>query len=237
MENEFPINQIMQRYSLPVDKNLLYSYEELKRLDINQDFIYTLLQTFEDEKAFSEKEYQRFSLDVIIDYIHRTHHYYLSKKLCEIEQNIHILLKDYSDHHPLLTILNNFFREYTTGLTAHIKAEEKFLLPYIKCLLQFEKDGTDAERYYLTTKDYSLQMFIDTHHDTEKDLMDVRNIILNYQPPVTNHTPYRVLLTQLQVFEKDMSVHALIEDRVLIPRAMQLENKLNNYFKEKTKLN
>ena len=227
----------MHRYTLAVDKNLLYSYEELRRLDIDQQFIYTLLQAFEDEKTFSEKEYQNFSLEIIIDYILRTHRYYLTKKLCEIEQNIQILLKDYSGSHPLLQILNNFFYQYTAGLTAHIHEEEKYLLPYINCLVKFEKGETDAETYFTATKNYSLQTFIDNHQDTEQDLSNVTNAILNYQPPTTNQTPYRILVTQLQAFEKDLSVHALIEDKVLIPRALQLEEKLNNSFSNKTKLN
>lgn len=230
MEPDFPIMQIMQRYNLPANNDLLYSYEELRRMDIDQQFIYTLLQTFEDEKTFSEKAYEKFSLEIIIDYIKRTHSYYLSKKLLEIEQNIHILLKDYSDNHPLLHILNSFFSEYTANLTSHIRAEEKHLLPYIKCLLKLEAEEKDAEKYFAETKNYSLQTFIDNHQDTEMDLSNVRKAILNYQPPTTNQTPYRILITQLQAFEKDLYVHALIEDRVLIPRVLQLEEKLGKHF-------
>jgi len=237
MESQFPINQILQRYQLPDDKNLLYSYEEFRRINIDQRFIYTLLKAFENEESFSEKEYEKFSLEIIIDYIRRTHRYYLTKKLCEIEQSIHILLKDYSGNHPLLRILNSFFSEYTTDLTIHIREEEKQLLPYIKYLLKFEKTEASAAEFFIVTKDYSLQTFINSHHDTEQDLSNVRNAIRNYQPPKTNQTPYRILLTQLQAFEKDLSVHALIEDKVLIPRALKLEEKLTRLFNRKVKLN
>ena len=108
MEAQFSIDQILQRYSVPINRNLLYSYEELQRTNIDQQFIYALLNTFEDQRTFSEQEYQEFSLEIIIDYIRKTHRYYLTKKLCEIEQSIEILLKDYSGDHPLLHILNNF---------------------------------------------------------------------------------------------------------------------------------
>ena len=110
MEKDFPINQVMQRYNLHFGRELLYSYDELKRLNINQDFIYTLLKTFEDEEYFNFHEYDKFSIDTIIDYIYITHQYYLSKKLLEIEQSIEILLKDYSEKHPLLPQLNVFFK-------------------------------------------------------------------------------------------------------------------------------
>lgn len=228
MENEFPMTQIIQRYNLAIDKNLLYSFEELRRLDIDQPFIYTLLQTFEDEKIFSEEDYEKFSLDLIIDYIHRTHSYYLTKKLPEIEQNIQILLKDYSDNHPLLHILNNLFREYANELASHIRAEEKDLLPYIKSLLNQQNEEKNTGKHFTEKSAYSLQTFIDNHQDQEKDLSYVRNAVLEYQPPATNQTPYRILITQLQAFERDLFVHALIEDRVLIPRALRLEKKLSN---------
>jgi regulator of cell morphogenesis and NO signaling len=228
MEADFQIDQIIQRYDLHADKDLLYSYEELQRMDIDLEFIYVLLHAFEDEFSFSENEYQKFSLDIIIDYIRRTHKYYLSKKLYEIEQSIQILLKDYEGNHPLLQILNTFYNEYTTDLKEHIRIEERDLLPYIKCLLEYERGLLDREKYLQARKNYSLQQFIDSHHDTEKDLSDVRQAILNYQPPKTNQTPYRILTTQLQAFEKDLSIHALIEDKVLIPRAMELEQKLSN---------
>ena len=35
MENDFPISQIVQRYDLAADKDLLYSYEELRRLNLD----------------------------------------------------------------------------------------------------------------------------------------------------------------------------------------------------------
>jgi iron-sulfur cluster repair protein YtfE (RIC family) len=37
--------------------------------------------------------------------------------------------------------------------------------------------------------------------------------------------PFKVLLKQLDEFEKDLRIHAKIEDEVLIPKALELENK------------
>lgn len=237
MEEGNSISQIMLRYNIPLNKSLLYSYEELRRMDIDQEFIYTLLQTFEDENAFAEADYEKFSLEVIIDYIYRTHRYYITRKLLEIEQNIQILLKDYAGDHPLLQILNTFFYEYSSGLTSHIQFEEKYLLPYIASLMKFEGEEPETEEYIDATKHYSIKKFIENHHDTEKDLSVVRAAILEYQPPVTNQTPYRILISQLEAFEKDLFVHALIEDRVLIPRALLLEEKINNAVNRISKLN
>lgn len=226
MENNFPENQILQRYNVALDKNILYSYEELRSINIDEQFIYSLLQTFEDEKSFSEEEYNKYPLEIIIDYIHRTHRYYLSKKLYEIEQTINILVKDYSDNHPLLEALKSFFKEYSLSLKSHVLAEEQELLPYIKNLILARNKTKNQEEVREILANYSLQTFINSHLDTEQDLSIIRETILNYKAPKTNQTPYRILLSQLETFEKDLSVHALIEDKILIPRAQQLETEL-----------
>ncbi|MFN5794530.1 MAG: hypothetical protein ACK455_07020 [Bacteroidota bacterium] len=226
MENNFPENQILQRYNVALDKNILYSYEELRSINIDEQFIYSLLQTFEDEKSFSEDEYNKYPLEIIIDYIHRTHRYYLSKKLYEIEQTINILVKDYSDNHPLLEALKSFFKEYSLSLKSHVLAEEQELLPYIKNLILASNKTKNQEEVREILANYSLQTFINSHLDTEQDLSIIRETILNYKAPKTNQTPYRILLSQLETFEKDLSVHALIEDKILIPRAQQLETEL-----------
>lgn len=227
MESVFPINQVVQRYQIPLNKDVLYSYEELTRLGIDQSFILTLLETFEDEKSFDVNKYNDHSLELIIDYIRRTHVYYLSKKLLEIEQSIENLTKNYSVNHPLLSILDKFFKEYTLSLTAHIREEEQFLLPYIEKMLLLKSTGINAEKQIEISKSYSLKSFIDSHHDTEKDIENIREIILQYQAPSTNQTMYRILLLQLENFEKDLFIHALIEDKVLIPRAFELESQIN----------
>jgi regulator of cell morphogenesis and NO signaling len=226
MEQPFEVDQIVQRYAIPLNSNILHSYHELQDINIDREFIYVLLESFENLSDFAPAQYERFSLQTIVDYIRRTHRYYLSKKLLEIEQSIGILLKNYDGNHPLLSVLDRFYSNYKKDLIEHIKAEEVHVLPYIDMLLKSEHEKTLPLDSTHQSKNFSLKSFVDNHHDTEEDLSNVRNTILQYQPPVTNETPYRILLTQLHVFERDLAVHALIEDHVLIPRALALEEKL-----------
>lgn len=221
----FEVDQIVQRYALPLNSNILSSYNELQEINIDREFIYVLLESFEDLSNFDASKYDTFSLQTIVDYIRRTHRYYLSKKLLEIEQSIGILLRNYDGNHPLLNVLHTFYGDYKKDLIEHIKAEEAHVLPYIDQLLKSETN-TAAVDVLRKSNHVSLKSFVENHTDTEEDLSNVRNMIMQYQPPITNQTPYRILLTQLQLFERDLAVHALIEDHVLIPRALELEEKL-----------
>jgi len=97
--------------------------------------------------------------------------------------------------------------------------EEGELMPYI---VNLERAALTKNKN-LTTPTLTVEQFINQHHDTEKDLQEVRTAILHYSPPEGNQTLYRILLSQLQILEKDLAIHALIEDEVLLPRALALE--------------
>jgi regulator of cell morphogenesis and NO signaling len=84
---------------------------------------------------------------------------------------------------------------------------------------------------------YSISRFLDEHHDTEDELRDIRQTIRLYDPPSTNESLYRILLTQLQTFEQDLCVHANIEENVLIPKARQMEKELNTRIQAMTPAN
>ncbi len=214
-ENSEFYPQVMQRYaSQPV------SSEE------QTEFIATLLRVFE-EKIFNARDFDAFPVSMIVDYIQRTHVYYLEKKLPEIEQSILLLSGHYDSRHPILAALRNFFLAYVQDLGEHIQAEESRLLPYINALMHAEKSPENFSRFLIARRDYSVDRFISEHDDTEDELKDIRQTIRLYEPPATNESLYRILLTQLQAFEQDLRVHAHIEDEVLIPKAQKMEKALN----------
>ncbi|HXD79602.1 MAG TPA: hemerythrin domain-containing protein [Puia sp.] len=186
----------------------------------------SLLRVFE-EKVFTARDFESYPIGIIIDYIERTHVFYFEKKLPEIEQSITLLSAHYDSHHPILAALHSFFNRYVSDLSEHIRAEEELLLPYIKALQQAEASPAHFSGFILARRDYSIGRFLSEHHDTEDELKDIRQTIRANAPPLTNESLYRILLSQLQAFEQDLSVHAGIEEEVLIPKALALEKKLN----------
>ncbi|MFN0187970.1 MAG: hypothetical protein ACKVQV_04655 [Bacteroidia bacterium] len=213
--------QILQRYSLPANNSV--------SVDINKfnDLIDELSHVFESPKQFNAAVFQNFPIEFIVDYIRRTHRLYLFTKLPEIEQSIQLLLQDYTDEHPLLTILMDFYSSYKIQLSLHICEEEQHLLPYVDFLLEMHKKGMNAFHFFKNNKRFSLDEFEDDHHDdSDKNLSQIQKTILAYDPPFTNITPYRILLNQLHNLERDLCIHGLIEDRVLIPRIKMVESEL-----------
>ena len=195
----------------------------------HKDFIAALLRVFE-EKVFNAKEFDAFPIPLIVDYIQRTHIYYLEKKLPEIEQSIVLLSSHYESQHPILIALRNFFHHYVKDLSEHIHAEETTLLPYLSLMQEAGDNAAGFSRFLLMRGEYSVDRFLSEHHDTEDELKDIRQTIRLYEPPATNESLYRILFSQLQTFEQDLCVHAHIEEEVLIPKAQAMEKALDNYL-------
>jgi regulator of cell morphogenesis and NO signaling len=215
-ENSDFYPQVMQRYAT-----------SSLQTGANKEFIAALLRVFE-EKVFNAREFDGFAVPLIVDYIQRTHIYYLEKKLPEIEQSIVLLTGYYESQHPILLALQNFFLHYVQDLSEHIRAEETSLLPYIGLLQNAAQSANGFSRFLLARGEYSVDRFLSEHHDTEDELKDIRQTIRLYEPPATNESLYRILLSQLQTFEQDLCVHAHIEEKVLIPKAKTLEKDLHN---------
>lgn len=225
-------DQILQRYGFPANNSV--------SVDINKfnELIDELSHVFESPKQFNAAVFQNFPIEFIVDYIRRTHRLYLFTKLPEIEQSIQLLLQDYNDEHPLLNILMDFYSSYKIQLSLHICEEEQHLLPYVDFLLEMHKKGMSAFQFFKNNKRFSLEEFeIDHHDDSDKNLTHIQETILAHDPPFTNITPYRILLSQLQHLERDLCIHGLIEDRVLVPRIKMVESELMNDYRKIFKAN
>lgn len=226
-DNSYIFSQVLQRYDVyPLKESGYFFHDQLPTPETNKEFIAALLRSFE-EKPFCANDYDAFPIEIVVDYIQRTHAFYLQKKLPEIAQSILLLSGHYQSNHPILVILQTFFHRYTCDLTHHIEEEEQTLLPYIVQLSKAGADPNSLSQFILTSSEYSIAAFLDDHHDTEDELKDIRETMRLYQPPATNESLYRILLTQLQTFEQDLHVHAQIEELVLIPKAKKLESDLH----------
>ncbi|HMT30605.1 MAG TPA: hypothetical protein PKD91_15115 [Bacteroidia bacterium] len=230
MDHTLVKKQVLQRYELPSlsIKDSLTSYTE----EQNQNFIATLIRAFEDDGNFNYKEFEKFPLGMVIDYVKRTHRLYFNKSLQEIEQSILLLNQAYTFGHPMLEMLNEFYLDYKTELILHIREEDQQLLPHIIYLSNSIENGFDQYDLFRRQQLFTIEHFVSTHEDNDAVLEDVREKILMYDPPVTNKFVYQVLLNQLEFFGHDLKIHGLIEDRVLLPKALEMEEKLNSLMME-----
>lgn len=186
---------------------------------IDVDFFIEILNIFNDSNYFPKMQLGSFPIAIIIDYLKRTHKYYLNKRLLEIEQSISLTYTN----EVMRDFLQAFFLKMKQELVEHVKLEEGKLFPYINSIYNAYTNKTPfnrGEKY----EGFSIDLFEASHSDeVENNIKEVRRYIIESNKTVIDLSPYRVLLNQLEVFEHELRVHALVEDQILIPKARVLE--------------
>jgi len=185
----------------------------LHREILEPEFFIQLISLFQSETDLPIEQLKSFPIAVILDYLEKTHRYYFGVKLLEIEQSI-LNLHWRIPENELLPYLVSFFDWVRNNLVFHIQMEEEQLFPYIKELCSGLAPSSN----------FGILSFIENHKDTiELQISEVKKHIVRAQQSVTEIFPFCLLLKQLDEFEKDLRIHARIEDEVLIPLAVELE--------------
>ena len=73
------------------------------------------------------------------------------------------------------------------------------------------------------TEGYSIEQFEENHSNIEDKLEDLKNILIKYLPGEVPAEELNRTLFNVFPLEDDLGRHALIEDKVLVPYVMQLE--------------
>ncbi len=199
---------------------------------VNLDFFLEITNSFIDEDYIPQKELDSFPVSLLIDYLKKTHRYYLDEKIPELEEMIRNMASSIPAEKEKALLVKNFFVEYRTELENHIMREEKKVQPYI---LEIETAYTGnhlSVELYEKIKLYSMKDFAGEHDNVEEKLFDLKNIIIKYLPPCADKALCNRILIELFRLEKDLNAHASLEDKVLIPKVANMENiLLSNYAK------
>jgi regulator of cell morphogenesis and NO signaling len=72
----------------------------------------------------------------------------------------------------------------------------------------------------------SLRNFAMEHEVHDDEMEGIRKITKDYHLTVNAPLHVKVIYTELKAFEKSLQIHARIENEILFPKALSLENKV-----------
>ncbi|MFA7493957.1 MAG: iron-sulfur cluster repair di-iron protein [Proteiniphilum sp.] len=177
-------------------------------------------------KESGDIDVKSFPLDLLTDYIEKTHHRYVEKKIPEITPFLQKVVRVHSDNHPELTVVEHLFFDSAQDLSAHMKKEELMLFPYIHQLVKAQlANGKKPQTVIGSAAAYIDQM--EQEHATEGErFRQISELTNNYTPPEDACNTYRVTLSLLKEFEEDLHRHIHLENNILFPRSIELEQQL-----------
>lgn len=166
------------------------------------------------------------SLVSLIEHIEKTHHAFTRE---EIKNLVPLMLKvagKHGEHNPQLYALEQLFAELCADLAPHLMKEEQVLFPYIIELENYQNGKNHVSLPCFGTVKNPVGMMM-REHDTAGDILRKMRLASNdYALPENACPSFTALYTRLEAFEKDLHRHIHLENNVLFPKAIALENEI-----------
>ena len=169
-------------------------------------------------------DFDRWNLDFLIDYIINQHHSYVAENIPLIIQYSDKVARVHGENHPETVEINRLFHEVARELQAHMQKEELILFPFIKQMVKSNKEGIPMPTPPFGTVNNPIKMMEMEHETAGEIFKQIAKLSNNFTPPLAACTTYRVLYAKLEDFESDLHKHIHLENNILFPKALKLEN-------------
>jgi len=220
VSNDFKAAAVFSRYNLDFCCNgKMKITEACSRKGLN-------FETVIDEisKASIEERnilhFNYWDASFLSEYIVANHHSYVRDMMPIILKHAEKAARVHCMNHPELKEIYSIFCEVSEEMSAHMDKEEKIIFPYIKKLASKENE-------YFVPPFGSINNPISVMEHEHKNAADAMSKIKELS---SNYTAYsdmcetcRVLYKELKDFEEDLHVHVHLENNILFPMAVKLE--------------
>jgi len=174
----------------------------------------------------SQLNFDNWELDYLADYIVNTHHSFIKNNINIIYDLCKKVSKVHGENHKELIETSTLFKTLVAETRPHMFKEETILFPYIKKLVNSNQNNEPFNKVG-TIKNPLRRMMIE-HISVETIMKKMRELNNSYTLPEDACSTYQLLFTKLIEFEQDLYQHVHLENNILFPKTILLEEKLLN---------
>ena len=159
----------------------------------------------------------------LIAHITSKHHKYTREEIARLRPLFAKVCSAHGRNHGELFETQEKFRELAQELSTHMMKEEMVLFPYIERMEESRIEGAPILPAPFGTVGNPVAMMVHEHDSASELLRRLRDLTNGYQTPADGCLSYKTLYSALAEFERDLHEHIHLENNVLFPRAIELE--------------
>lgn len=225
--NDFRAAAIFEKYSLDFCcKGGVTIDQACSERNIDATSVYAELAQLASTSHENEPHFSEWPIDEMIDYIVNVHHKYVRESTPVICAHTQKVATVHGNNHAEVIEIARHFGTVAEDLRRHMMCEEQVLFPYIKSLVRAKRNGGTIIPPPFGTAQNPIRVMEAEHRAAGDELYEVRSLSKNYIPPEDACTTYRVSFKELQQFEQDLHQHVHLENNILFPKAIALEQEL-----------
>jgi regulator of cell morphogenesis and NO signaling len=174
--------------------------------------------------AQTVRDWSAEPLAELVAHIKNTHHKYTRAEIDRLGPLFVKVCSVHGQNHPELVEIRTTFGSLAQELTMHMMKEEMALFPYI---IRMEEAVIQHEPVLpppFGSVQNPVSMMEQEHESAGNALRAVRQASNNYCPPPDACVSYQTLYKALADFEADLHQHIHLENNILFPRAIAMEN-------------
>ncbi len=227
VNKDFRTAQIFEKYNLDFCCGGNKSLSEVCfEKGLKSEQVLSELQNLEISYKRDSVRFDEWELDFLIDYIINNHHHYIRNITPLVSDLSAKVVAAHSANHPELIKISEIFSSLSKELNQHLMKEEQILFPYIKNLVNVKNNKSKFELPYFSTVANPIKMMEAEHISAGDEMNEIRELSKNYQIPQDACNTFKVFYNELKEFEEDLHKHVYLENNILFPKSIELENKL-----------
>ena len=170
-----------------------------------------------------DRDWQQEALADLVAHITTTHHKYTRSEIARLAPLLEKVRSVHGQNHPELQSIQTSFLGLADELTMHMMKEEMMLFPYI---VRMEESVIERQPILpppFGTVQNPVSMMMHEHDSAGDALRAMRKASGGYAAPADACVSYQTLYRTLAEFEADLHQHIHLENNVLFPRAIAME--------------
>ncbi len=177
------------------------------------------LQQLRSAHLETPKDWSKGSLTELIEHLLATHHEFTRTELARLSPLMDKVARVHGDNHPELNAIRVFFIELSNDLGPHLMKEEQVLFPYMLAL-----DAGQTSSSCFGTVANPIRAMLGEHDQVGELLHRIRDLSMDFALPEDACGSYQSLFMGLADLEADLHQHIHLENNVLFPKAVALED-------------
>lgn len=219
-----------------------FQYEEksldevCRKFKVNPMQVMAELENWAIKKEPTNEELYLHPIELLVEYLKKKHYFFLRQELPFLSNMVSGISSD-KMHEALLADMRLMFPLFVDDFIHHIHEEESALFGRISLLHQIERGEYNLVDALILLDSSPISALAEEHEVHDDEMQGIRKLTNNYNLSSSAPVAMRVLYHELQNFEKELTIHATIENDLLFPKAMELEKEVKRTLIKKIKWN
>ncbi len=169
-------------------------------------------------------QWQTQTLSKLAAHIVAKHHVFTGEELARLDALLSKVCSVHGKNHPELFRIQSLFQDLNRDLIPHMQKEEMVLFPYIEQMEAAATGGRKAPVPHFGTVKNPIRMLMMEHEMAGEILKQIRQLSGGFSVPKDGCISYETLYKAMDALEQDLHQHIHLENNILFPRAVEMED-------------